>query len=394
MLQLRRRRSTLITPASRRSVLFCTACSYIVVWLAITAVVTNAFSIRSNENNTRSPNNNGPNKNNNPSTRETGTTKNVATQILQGVGVVDDAQRNQYNIRNVNDIVAEWTVYRYQRVNDKSGQHNVRLGCRNNQDIMVDTVTVQYPRTGNGLGLELEEIAGGGSGDDADGKAAAAGRRAPLGITIVTKAVGEPARVVDIWPGDSLARVTLIRTMRLSSAGGRRTAQTEERFVVDTECLDFDETVRRIQSLPVLDDSYQELWSLTLKRLRRRPKVAVTVRYPPRTKIPDQTVSLYAGENLRQALLVKKISVNDPSAQRFDGKAAGSNCGAGGLCRTCRVQIEQGADLLNPQRPAERTMLSRDGPRSRLACKAIVGFGMKEGALVVKAYPDQWQPTD
>jgi hypothetical protein len=39
-------------------------------------------------------------------------------------------------------------------------------------------------------------------------------------------------------------------------------------------------------------------------------------------------------------------------------------------------------------------MLSRDGPRSRLACKTIVGFGMKEGALVVKAYPDQWQPTD
>ena len=48
-----------------------------------------------------------------------------------------------------------------------------------------------------------------------------------------------------------------------------------------------------------------------------------------------------------------------------------------------------GGDVLNPQRVAEKQMM-KNNPRWRLACKAIVGYGMKEGEMVVRVNPQQW----
>jgi ferredoxin len=355
----------------------------------------------------------------NPNQAVVGTTRNIATQILQGVGMVTTEQRNLYNIRNLDDIQAEWTLYRVQAQNENKS--TLRLGCRSKDRIMVDTLQVQFPRTANGLGLELLELAGSSIRNTAESSG--------LGITIVTN-VNIPTTTttipVDIIPGDSLVRVALIRRQVATGGATNRTiqsnkttgtptpfVQTEEQFHVTTECLDFDATAQAIQSLPRYPETatastsgYDEIWSLTLKRLRRRPKVNVTVRYPPNNTNANSkasnnapaatttTVVLNAGENLRYALMVRGIFLNDPTAQRFDGKASGTNCGAGGLCRTCRIHVEAGSDLLNPQRPAERTMMYHAGPRARLACKAIVGYGMKEGDLVIKAYPDQWKRND
>jgi ferredoxin len=95
-----------------------------------------------------------------------------------------------------------------------------------------------------------------------------------------------------------------------------------------------------------------------------------------------------AGENLRQGMLVRGVKLNDPLAKRFDTKSGG-NCGAGGLCRTCSVCVMDGAELLNDQRIAEKQMLA-DSPRWRLACKAIVGHGMREGEMTVRVNPKQW----
>ncbi len=60
-----------------------------------------------------------------------------------------------------------------------------------------------------------------------------------------------------------------------------------------------------------------------------------------------------------------------------------------GLCRTCSVVVQSGMDLLNPQRLSEKQMLA-DAPRWRLACKAIVGYGMKEGEMTIRVNPNQW----
>lgn len=298
---------------------------------------------------------------NNPSIREAGTTKNVATQILQGVGPVTNDQLNAFNLQDVEDIKSQWTALRVQKATENTS--SVRLGCQS-PDVSVDFVAVQFRRTGNALGLQLEEIAG----NSLDN----------LGITIVTESSRD-----DILIGDSIVKLTLIRSKKDDGL-----STTEERFEVSTECLNFDATVQAIQSLPKYDEVYEETIDLSLKRLRRRPKVDVRVRYPNRSE--EDQITLFAGQNLRQALLVRGIVLNDPAVQRFDGKAPGSNCGAGGLCRTCKVQVEVGKDLLNPQRTAEAQMLSNE-PRARLSCKTIVGYGMKSGELVVKAFPEQWK---
>ena len=145
------------------------------------------------------------------------------------------------------------------------------------------------------------------------------------------------------------------------------------------------------------DDNYDEYYIITVQRIRRKPKVVIKLQYPPGVAIESsssslllpESIELTAGENLRQGLLVRGISVNDPYAKRFDTKFSG-NCGAGGLCRTCTVAIIRGADLLNPPRVAEQQMVQINNPRWRLACKAIVGYGMKEGEMTIKVNPRQW----
>ena len=132
--------------------------------------------------------------------------------------------------------------------------------------------------------------------------------------------------------------------------------------------LGYDETVDAILSLPPADERYQEIYQLTLKRIRRKPRVTVKLQYPPSQGEQDTTLELFAGENLRMGMLVRGVKLNDPLAQRFDTKNGG-NCGAGGLCRTCSVVVQKGADLLNPQRMNEQQMFE-DAPRWRLACKA------------------------
>jgi ferredoxin len=89
-------------------------------------------------------------------------------------------------------------------------------------------------------------------------------------------------------------------------------------------------------------------------------------------------------------MLSRGIKLNDPLAQRYDGKPTGSgNCGSGGLCRTCAVSVTRGGELLSPPKANEKKMLE-ETPRWRLACKSWVGYGMKEGDVVVQVNPRQW----
>lgn len=296
-----------------------------------------------------------------------GVSKNVATQVLQGVGQAR-VDLNQYNLDSLERIEQEWTAKLVQKVGEQ--EVKPRLGCKSDTELYVDTVQVNFPRQ-EGLGLQLVELAG--------------GREDGLGITVVSGLVeGGSAQqsTTEILPGDSIAQVSVVRQRR------KGTADSEEELVVQTECLSYDATVAAIQSLPPVSQQYDEYFALTLKRLRRKPKVTVKLQFPPEDEQEDTTIELFAGENLRYGMLVRGAKVNDPLAKRFDTKNGG-NCGAGGLCRTCAVAIQNGNDLLNPQRPAEKQMLA-DNPRWRLACKAIVGFGMKEGDITVRINPRQW----
>ncbi|KAL3924511.1 MAG: hypothetical protein SGILL_001006 [Bacillariaceae sp.] len=298
------------------------------------------------------------------------TTRNIATQVLQGTGppIVD---LNQYNLP-LDVVESEWTANFVQKSTENKG--NVQLRAKNYVENYVDTLIVSFPRKENGgLGIELVELAGGRS----DG----------IGITIVSGLVeGGSAQESALNPGDCIGSVSLVRRKQI--AGESSLSEKEEEWSVNTECMSYDNTVTAIQTLPVPKAGFEDMFVLKVKRLRRRPKVKVNLQYPPEQEEEDTAIEMYAGENLRQGMLVRGVKLNDPLAQRFDTKQGG-NCGAGGLCRTCSVAVVDGGDALNPQRPAEKQML-HDNPRWRLACKAIVGYGMKEGEMTVRVNPRQW----
>jgi ferredoxin len=309
------------------------------------------------------------------------TAKNVATQILQGTGesVVD---LNQYNLDSLSRIEQEWTANMVQKVGENEA--GLRLGCKSDGELYVDVVSVVFPRTQSGLGLELVELAG--------------GREDGLGITVVSGLVeGGAAMEKDILPGDSISKVSVVRKQKSNPNKKQAVAETIQEVSVSTECLGYEATVKALQTLPPrttssslsTSSSYDEFYSVLLKRLRRKPKVTIKLQYPPSQEdAEDETIELFAGENLRQGMLIRGVKLNDPLAKRFDSKNGG-NCGAGGLCRTCSVSVTSGINLLNPQRLAEKQMLA-DNPRWRLACKAIVGFGMQEGEMTVRVNPRQW----
>jgi ferredoxin len=298
------------------------------------------------------------------------TTRNIATQILQGAGPAT-VDLNQYNLPQ-DQIEEQWTAQTVQKTTEK--EPGVFLRPKDDRNNFVDVLQVVVPRLdGQGLGIELKELAG--------------GRDDGLGITLVTGLVsGGAAEGSGILPGDSIAEVSIVRT-KVETVSGLE--ETEQVFSVKTECLSYDMTVQAIQSLPSIEPGFEDYFRLAVKRLRRKPKVKVNLQYPTEQNEPDLQIEMFAGENLRQGMLVRGVKLNDPLAKRFDTKSGG-NCGAGGLCRTCAVSIREGGDLLNPQRMAEKQML-QDSPRWRLACKAIVGFGMKEGEITVRVNPRQWQ---
>jgi ferredoxin len=282
---------------------------------------------------------------------------------------------NQYNL-DIETITKQWVANIIPKTVDDDG--GIFLGVENDKELFPDVITVSIPRKLNSgsLGIGLQELAGGRS----DG----------LGITIVTELVdGGMAQNagVDILPGDSITSISVIRRIQSSQGGGLGLSDSEETITASTECLNYDATVDAILSLPP-SQSDDEQFVIKLKRVRRKPIIKVNLRYPPQQKKDDETIELYAGENLRLGMLVRGVQLNDPLAKRFDTKSGG-NCGAGGLCRTCAVSILRGKELLNPQKVAEKQMLQND-PRNRLGCKAFVGYGMKEGEITVQVNPGQW----
>jgi len=238
---------------------------------------------------------------------------------------------------------------------------------------MVSTEVVSFPRKpGCGMGIMLEEIAGG----RADG----------LGITIVTGLVeGGPAEGCGILKGDCISSIAVKK--RTQDEDGRAAWDTVES--VSTECLGYDATVDAILGLPDMEAREgDEVFMLTMKRLRRKPKVQLKILYPPSQNEPDFDLELFSGENLRRAMLARGVKLNDPLAKRFDNGGDG-NCGAEGTCTTCVVSVSRGQDLLNQPGLQEKQML-QDTPRWRLGCRAIVGYGGREGKIVLRVNPRQW----
>jgi ferredoxin len=291
-----------------------------------------------------------------------------------GFGPIE-VDMNAYNLP-VEDITHEWTAVLVPLSALRA--EGVYLGAKSSKTVMVDTLQVVLPRRmGEGMGIQLLEIAG--------------GRDDGLGITVVDGLVeGGCAEGSGINFGDSISMISLRKKQIKSSNeddGDGGLYDLEEIETLAVECFGYDKTVEAILSLPPAE-SDDEVIVLTLKRLRRKPKVIVNLRYPPSQGEPDTTIELFSGENLRRAMLTRGVKLNDPLSRRFDSGGIG-DCGAEGTCATCVVSITGGAELLNPAGTQEKQILVKN-PRWRMACRAVVGYGMREGELTVRVNPRQW----
>lgn len=272
---------------------------------------------------------------------------------------------NKYNLP-LEQSINEWTAV----VQGKSSMQDegIFLTIKNKKDLFVDTLQFTVKREG-GLGLILSEIAGG----RADG----------VGITIVEEVLaGGNSDTCGIVPGDSIVSLNVNKRSNASMD------VTEERVAISTECLAYDSTIEALTSLPPPSTPDDEV-ILTVKRIRRQPKVTVKLQYPPSSEEPDVTLELFAGENLRRAMLTRGIKLNDKLAVRFDSGGTG-DCGSDGTCATCVVGVTKGTELLSPMKDTETQILSKK-PRWRMACKTVVGYGMAEGDLTIQVSPRQWE---
>eukprot|EP00522_Entomoneis_paludosa_P015396 CAMPEP_0172442448 /NCGR_PEP_ID=MMETSP1065-20121228/2861_1 /TAXON_ID=265537 /ORGANISM="Amphiprora paludosa, Strain CCMP125" /LENGTH=284 /DNA_ID=CAMNT_0013192291 /DNA_START=239 /DNA_END=1093 /DNA_ORIENTATION=+ len=282
---------------------------------------------------------------------------------------------NRYNL-DPDAIPEEWAAN--MQVANSMQAAGVYLGAKDKTKNFVDTlkVVVPCPPPGEGLGIELLELAG--------------GRGDGLGITMVSGLVeGKPAENSGLIYGDSIVALSLRE--RSSSEG-----DMEELFTTPVECLDYDGTIDGILSMVGKANEVQEsepnsdlFYVLTIKRLRRKPKISMLLQYPPSQGEPDVQLELFAGENLRRAMLARGVKLNDPFARRFDSGGAG-DCGAEATCATCAVNVVQGLELFNDKGQQEEKILEKY-PRWRFACRAIVGYGMQEGDMVVRVSPRQWE---
>ena len=81
------------------------------------------------------------------------------------------------------------------------------------------------------------------------------------------------------------------------------------------------------------------------------------------------------GANLRLKAMQNNIDI-----YKFIGKM--TNCGGGGNCGTCIVEIVEGMENLSPPTDAEKRILKKKPENYRLACQTVVN-----GAVSVVTKP-------
>ncbi|KAJ8497975.1 hypothetical protein OPV22_008527 [Ensete ventricosum] len=99
---------------------------------------------------------------------------------------------------------------------------------------------------------------------------------------------------------------------------------------------------------------------------------------------PVDKASAVSGEKLlRNIMLDNKIEL-------YAAYGKVMNCGGGGSCGTCIVEIVDGKDLLNERTNTEQRYLKKKPESWRLACQTIVGNKENSGKVVVQRMP-QWK---
>ncbi|KAI6680117.1 hypothetical protein NL676_033998 [Syzygium grande] len=99
---------------------------------------------------------------------------------------------------------------------------------------------------------------------------------------------------------------------------------------------------------------------------------------------PVDKVRAVSGEKLLRNIM------NENKIELYATYGKVMNCGGGGSCGTCIVEIIDGKDLLNERTDTELRYLKKKPDSWRLACQTIVGNKENSGKVVVQRLP-QWK---
>jgi len=269
-----------------------------------------------------------------------------------GVNDRNVVDANRYNV-DLDTAADMWTAS-VQEQRNAEREAGIAYMDSKSKDYFVDDIPQLAVSRDGGMGLELLELAGGRS----DG----------LGITIVSvvKEGGNAAKA-GILPGDAIGSITVLEKGEQSATMDETVQRTR-----NVECRDFDGTMDALANFP----GDAEVVYLDIKRMRRWPKIQVTVEYPPSQCAEGvdnvKKLELFAGENLKAALQNRGIILDDPGQPKCDF------CGS-----ACYVSISKGKHLLNPMGLTEEKRMKKN-PTVRLSCKTIVGYNMQEGEISLR----------
>ncbi|XP_027342589.1 photosynthetic NDH subunit of subcomplex B 3, chloroplastic [Abrus precatorius] len=103
--------------------------------------------------------------------------------------------------------------------------------------------------------------------------------------------------------------------------------------------------------------------------------------------LPDGTPDLHyrsacGGRKLRNIMMDSNIDLYGPYARAL------LNCGGGGTCGTCVVEVLEGMELLSPRTNKEKEKLKKNPKNWRLACQTTVGTPDSRGAVVIQQLPE------
>ncbi|XP_073020460.1 photosynthetic NDH subunit of subcomplex B 3, chloroplastic-like [Primulina eburnea] len=97
----------------------------------------------------------------------------------------------------------------------------------------------------------------------------------------------------------------------------------------------------------------------------------------------DRATAISGDKLLRNIMLDNKIEL-------YAAYGKVMNCGGGGSCGTCIVEIIDGKELLNERTNTELRYFKKKPESWRLACQTIVGNKENSGKVIVRRLP-QWK---
>ncbi|KAJ6361422.1 hypothetical protein OIU78_001959 [Salix suchowensis] len=128
-------------------------------------------------------------------------------------------------------------------------------------------------------------------------------------------------------------------------------------------------------------------WSLRGSATDQKPEIELEFIGPkPESdgKYPVERAKAISGEKLLRNIM------SDNKIELYATYGKVMNCGGGGSCGTCIVEILDGNDLLNERTNTELRYLKKNPESWRLACQTIVGNKENSGKVVVQRIP-QWK---